>query len=67
MNAWGVVMAAIEMFGPLIAQVVEKAMKGDPNPTSGLLTEKAERLIASPMKSRLALEAAKARAAAQGG
>lgn len=67
MNAWGVVMAAIEMFGPLIAQVVEKAMKGDPDPLAGLLTEKAEQLISSPLKSRLALEVAKARAAAQGG
>lgn len=53
-----------EVLGPVVAQALEKAIAGDPDPLSGLLTESVLMTLPAPLKSRVALDAANAADAA---
>jgi hypothetical protein len=57
------VLAVIQALAPLVEQIVTRALEGHPDPLDGLLHADVAATIPDPLRARIALEAAKARAA----
>jgi hypothetical protein len=59
----GVVLAVLEALEPTAEQIVTRALAHDPDPFAGVLHADVAATIPVPLRARIALEAAKARAA----